>query len=106
MPGTVKIWWHDGAAIDSRRNDMPIVNEPELGFETVAVSTLPAASGPAPADATVALVQSDVGLRYRVRPEGDSTPADPTDSKPMPATGSVIDFIGVKPGASISFIEV
>lgn len=105
MPGTVKIWWHDGAAIDSRRNDMPIVNEPELGFETVAVSTSPAASGPAPADATVALVQSDVGLRYRVRRTGDSTPADATDSKPMPATGGAIDFIGVMPGASISFIE-
>lgn len=105
MPGTVKIWWHDGAAIDSRRNDMPIVNEPELGFESVAVSTSPTASGPAPDNATVALVESDIGLRYRVRREGDSTPADTTDSKPMAATGSAVDFIGVKPGASISFIE-
>lgn len=106
MPGTVKIWWHDGAAIDARRNDMPIVNEPELGFESVAVSTTPAASGPAPDSATVALVESDVGVRYRVRRPGESMPADPTESKPMSATGAGVDFIAVVSGASISFVEV
>ncbi len=105
MPGTVKIWWHDGAALDSRRNDMPIVSEPELGFETVGVSASPAASGPAPDDATVALIESDVSLRYRVRSQGDSTPADATDSKPLAATRGAVDFIGVRPGSSISFVE-
>ena len=105
MPGTVKIWWHDGAAIDSRRNDMPVVNEPELGFETVAVSAAPAASGPAPEDATVALIESDISVRYRVRRPGDGTPADAAQSKPVAATGGSVDFIGVKPGATISFVE-
>lgn len=105
MPGTVKIWWHDGAAIDSRRNDMPIVSEPELAFETVSVSGAAAASGPAPDDATVALIESDVGVRYRVRSQGDNTPADAANSKPMAPTGDAVDFIGVKPGASISFVE-
>lgn len=105
MPGTVKIWWHDGAARDSRHNDMPVVKEPELGFETVAVSTAPAASGPAPASATLALVESDVAFRYRVRRAGDATQADAVSSKPMAATGTCTDIIGIAPGCSISFVE-
>ena len=105
MPGTVKIWWHDGAAIDARRNDIPVINEPEVGFETVAVSATPAASGPAPTNATVALVESDVGLRYRVRSAGDGTPANADTCKPMAPTGGGIDFIAVSRGSSISFVE-
>ena len=105
MPGTVKIWWHDGGAIDSRRNDMPIVSEPELGFETVPVSATPSSSGPAPSDATVALIESDVALRYRVRRSGDKMSAEAASSKPLPATGHRVDFIGVSPGSSISFVE-
>jgi hypothetical protein len=105
MPGTVRIWWHDGAARDARNNDMPVVREPELGFELVAVSATPSSSGPAPVNAMVALVESDVDLRYRVRRAGDATPADPADCKPMPATGGGLDFIGVAPGCTISFVE-
>lgn len=105
MPGTVKIWWHDGSAIDSRRNDMPVVNEPELGFETISVSTTPAASGAAPKEATLALIESDVNLRYRVCRPGDNVPADTESCKPMAATGGGIDFIGVGLGCSISFVE-
>jgi hypothetical protein len=105
MPGTVRIWWHDGAARDARYNDMPIVGEPELGFETFAVSATPSASGPAPETATLALVETDVGLRYRVRRAGDATPADPADCKPIATTGRGVDFIGVAPGCSISFVE-
>jgi len=37
MPGTVKVWWHDGAVRDIRYHNIPVVNEPELGFEAVAV---------------------------------------------------------------------
>lgn len=105
MPGTVKIWWHDGGALDSRRNDMPVVNEPELGFEAVALSATPAASGPAPANATVALVEADASFRYRVRPAGDNRPAAAADCKPMTTGAGCIDFIGVRPGCSISFVE-
>lgn len=105
MPGTVKIWWHDGAAIDVRRNQMPVVSEPELGFETLAVSASPAASGLAPTNARVALIESDVGVRYRVRVSGDATPADLTDSKPLAAAIGAVDFIAVAEGCSISFVE-
>lgn len=105
MPGTVKIWWHDGAATDARNNDLPVVNEPELGFEALALSATPAASGPAPANATVALVEADVPFRYRVRPADDDRPAEAGDCKPMAAMPGCVDFIGVRPGCSISFVE-
>ena len=53
MPGTVKIWWHDGATKDVRYNELPVVNEPELGFETGAVGrgadADPVSSKPLPA---------------------------------------------------------
>ena len=48
MPGTVKIWWHDGAVRDVRYHDIPVVNEPELGFESIAVGASPVQSGAGP----------------------------------------------------------
>ena len=106
MPGTVKIWWHDGAVVDIRHHDIPVVNEPQLGYETVAVSATPANSGPAPADATVAIVETDVDVRYHVRPAGDFSLADAETSKPIGATGIATDAIGIQAGFSISFVEV
>jgi len=44
MPGTVKVWWHDGATKDVRYNELPVVNEPELGYEPIAVSATPAST--------------------------------------------------------------
>lgn len=106
MPGTVKIWWHDGATKDVRYNDLPVVNEPELGFESIAVGTAPASTGPAPEDAVVAIVESDVNVRYLVRLPGSSADADPTDSKPLPSTGFGTNSIGVARDCTISFLEV
>lgn len=106
MPGTAKIWWHDGATKDVRYNELPVVNEPELGYETVAVSATPANTGPAPEDAVVAIVESDVDLRYLVRRSGETQAADPVNSKPLPATGFGTDSIGVCAGCTISFVEV
>ena len=105
MPGTVKIWWHDGAVRDVRYHDIPVVNEPELGFESVAVGASPALTGPAPADAVVAVVETDVGVRYLVRRNGVGEDADAMTSKPIGATGHATDTIGVQPGDTISFIE-
>jgi hypothetical protein len=105
MPGTVKIWWHDGATKDVRYNTVPVLNEPELGFETVAVTDAPSATGPAPEDATIAVVETDVNLRYLVRRPGVNAAADALTSKPIGATGLATDYIGVTPGCTISFIE-
>ena len=105
MPGLVKIWWHDGATRDIRYHDIPVVNEPELGFETVAVSGVAANTGAAPSDATVALVETDINVRYVVRRPGGTATADPVLSKPIAATGPATNSIGVAPGHSISFIE-
>lgn len=105
MPGTVKIWWHDGGVVDVRHHDIPVVNEPELGFETVFVSGTPANTAPAPGDAKVAIVETDVDLRYVVRRVGDAALADVATSKPIAATGLGTDAIGVLPGYSISFVE-
>ncbi len=106
MPGTVKVWWHDGATKDVRYNELPVVNEPELGFESIAVNATPANTGPAPEDAVVAIVESDVKVRYLVRLPGDTTDADPVGSKPLPATGFGSNSIGVGKDCSISFVEV
>ena len=106
MPGTVKIWWHDGAVRDVRYHDIPVVNEPELGYETVAVSGTAAASGPAPGQANVAIVECDVDIRYKVRRPGETFNADLVSSKPIQKTGFATDTIGVGPGDTISFIEV
>lgn len=105
MPGTVKIWWHDGAVRDIRYHDIPVVNEPEIGYETVSIGAVAASSGPAPAQATVAVVECDVDLRYRVRRPGETFDADAVTSKPIPATGISTDTIGVGSGDTISFIE-
>lgn len=105
MPGTVKIWWHDGAVKDVRHHDIPVVNEPELGFEQVAVSDVPALTGAAPAHTSVAIVETDVNVRYVVRHPGDVTLADAETSKPVAATGVSTDAIGVAPGCTISFVE-
>ena len=105
MPGTVKVWWHDGATKDVRYNELPIVNEPELGFESVAVSATPAGTSPAPEDAVVAIVESDVNVRYLVRLPGDVADADTATSKPLPATGFGTNSIGVARNCTISFIE-
>lgn len=105
MPGTAKIWWHDGATKDVRYNELPVVNEPELGFETVAIGAIPASTGTAPDDAVVAIIECDVNLRYVVRLPGGSQATDPVNSKPLSATGFGTDSIGVRPGYSISFVE-
>lgn len=105
MAGTVKIWWHDGAVRDVRYHDIPVVNEPELGFESVAVGAAPAATGPVPAGATVAVVECDVNVRYRVRRPGETGGADAATSKPIAATGHATDTIGVAAGDTISFVE-
>jgi hypothetical protein len=106
MPGTVKVWWHDGATKDVRYNELPVVNEPELGFESVAVSAVAASTSPAPEDAVVAIVESDVNVRYLVRLPGGATDADPIGSKPLPATGFGTNSIGVAKDCTISFEEV
>lgn len=105
MPGTVKIWWHDGATRDVRYNDLPIVNEPELQYETVSVSTTPASTSLAPENAVVAIVECDVNIRYLVRRPGDTAEADAVSSKPIPATGFGTNSIGVSENCSISFVE-
>ena len=105
MAGTVKIWWHDGATRDVRYNDLPVVNEPELGYETVSVGTTPAATGPAPQDAVVAIVESDVNVRYLVLRPGETGEADAVASKPLPATGFGTNSIGVSADCTISLVE-
>lgn len=105
MPGTIKVWWHDGATKDVRYNELPVVNEPELGYETVVVGASPASTGPAPEDAVVAIVETDVPVRYLVRRPGGIANADAVTSKPMPATGFGTNSIGVGPDCTISFVE-
>jgi len=106
MSGLVKIWWHDGSVKDVRYHDIPVVGEPELGYEAVTVSPVPVSSGPAPAGTTVAIIETEVNLRYRVRPAGDTTDADPIASKPLLRSNLWTDPIGVKAGQTISFVEV
>lgn len=105
MPETLKIWWHDGATKDVRYNELPVANEPELGFASLVVGPLPVKSPPAPEDATVAIIESDVNFRYAVVAPGGSGDADPVNSKPMAATGFATDAIGVRPGYQISVVE-
>lgn len=105
MPGLVKIWWHDGATRDIRYHDIPVVNEPELGFETITVNAIAANSTAAPSDASVAVIETDVNVRYTVRRPGGTATADLVTSKPIAATGPTTNSIGVAPGYSISFIE-
>jgi hypothetical protein len=81
------------------------VNEPELGYVAVAVGPVPETSTPAPANAVVAVIETDVDIRYLVRRGGIGGNADAVTSKPVAATGHGTDTIGVKPGDVISFIE-
>ena len=106
MPGTVKIWWHDGAVNDIRYHDIPVVAEPEVGFETVMIGPTASASGPAPANTTVAIIETDVDFRYTVRPQGVTTEASVLASKPVLALNLATISIGASEGQSISFIEV
>jgi hypothetical protein len=105
MPGTVKVWWHDGATKDVRYTELPVANEPELGFESHVVGPIAIETGPAPEDATVAIVEADVNFRYLVLPPEAVGAADRINSKPIPATGFGTDTIGVRPGFRISMIE-
>ena len=106
MTATIKIWWHDGATKDVRYNELPVVNEPELGFESVTVSLTAGSTGPAPEDAVVALVESDGNFRDLGRRPGGITDADPVGSKPLPATEFGTNSIGVAKNCTISFLEV
>lgn len=106
MPGTVRIWWHRGALRDMNYNSMPVVDEPEISMETVTLNGSVETTGPAPADASVALVQSDVDLAYVVRPAGVAVLADPALHKPLNATGNELYSIGIPEGASLSLVEL
>ncbi|MEM7506151.1 MAG: hypothetical protein AAF415_05350 [Pseudomonadota bacterium] len=105
MPGTIKIWWHDGSTRDARYQSTPLINEPELDFETVAVGAAPASSGEAPAEAYVAVIESNVAVRYRIQPVGSTEDAASPRAKPMLATSFATATIGVRPGYRISFME-
>ena len=105
MPGEVKIWWHDGAVKDIRYHDIPVVAEPELAFESFIVSGTAVSSGPAPANATVAIVEITTDVRYTVRPPGDTTAATIASSKPILSMNLITEAIGVSEGYTISFIE-
>lgn len=105
MPGTLKIWWHDGATKDVRYNELPVANEPELGFASLVVGPVAVDSPPAPVDATVAFIESTVNFRYIVVPPESTAAVDPATAKPMAATGFGTDAIGVQPGYRISVIE-
>lgn len=107
MPGTIKIWWHDGAVKDVRYNELPVVNEPEIGFTSISTAgATPVTSQPAPDEATVAIVETDVSVRYVVRRPGGAAVAHQLNSKPIAATGFGTDSIGVSVGDTISFVEV
>src|SRR5690625_8026489 len=100
MSGTVRIWWHDGATRDARNNHIPVVNEPELGFEEVSISEIPVSTDPAPRSATVALIQSAIAVHYRVTPPGHRRAADPAICRPMGATGEAAEISGGGPAIS------
>ena len=51
------------------------------------------------------MVETDVNVRYLVRPNGIGGNADVVTSKPIAATGHGTDVIGIRPGDVISFIE-
>jgi len=105
MPGTVKLWWHDGSTLDVRNHPTPLINEPEHGFETLGVGATPVATGPAPDGCCVAVIESDVALRYRVLAPGQAGSASDPEAKPMAATGFRVSTIGVRPGMTLSLIE-
>jgi len=105
MPGTAKLWWHDGSTRDARYHPTPLINEPEIGFETIAISASPAASTAAPEDCYVAVLETDVAIRYLVRVPGDSRDASADEAKPLVATGHAVATIGILPGSTLSIVE-
>ena len=54
----------------------------------------------------VAIVESDVDVRYLMLLPGGAADADPVGSKPLPATGFGTNSIGVGRDCTISFVEV
>ncbi|MEM1277931.1 MAG: hypothetical protein AAGH74_15515 [Pseudomonadota bacterium] len=106
MPGTVKIWWHSGALRDEKYNAVPIVEEPEIATETLAVNGAALISAPAPELARIALIQSTIDIAYVVRLPGASTIADAAVHKPLAATGLDLHAVSVPEGASISVVEI
>jgi len=105
MPGSVKLWWHDGATRDARYHATPLVNEPEMGFETLSLSATPVTTPPAPAEAHVAVLETDVALRYLVVAPGEARDATDPKAKPLAATGFAVATVGVRPGHSLSLVE-
>jgi hypothetical protein len=105
MPGTVRLWWHDGSTLDVRNHPTTLINEPELAFESHTVGASPVAAGPAPAGAHVAVLESAVNLRYRVIPAGAAGSAADAAAKPLTATGHAVATIGLAPGATLSLVE-
>ncbi|MEM1344126.1 MAG: hypothetical protein AAGI34_06040 [Pseudomonadota bacterium] len=106
MPGTLKLWWHDGSTLDVRAHPTPLINEPERAYETLSLTTTPATTGPAPERCFVAAIETDVDLRYRVLLPGQTGSAADPEAKPMPRTGFRLATIGVQPGATLSVVEV
>lgn len=105
MPGTAKLWWHDGSARDARYSPTPLINEPELGFETLSISSTPVTTGPAPEDGYVAVLQTTVDILYVVRRPGETRDATAPEAKPLLATGAGVASIGLMPGFTISIME-
>lgn len=105
MPGTVKVWWHDGAVTDIRHHNLPVVNEPELSYQELSVGSTSVPTAAAPDLATIAVIETDIDVRYLVRRPNETAGADAQTSKPIRATGHGHDVIGVSTGYSISFIE-
>lgn len=106
MPGTVNLWWHDGSTRDARYHPTPLIGEPEMGFETHPLSATPVSSTPAPEDVYVAVIETDVDIRYLVTAPGDLRDASAPEAKPLVATGHSVATIGIRPGFSLSMVEV
>jgi hypothetical protein len=102
---TVKIWWHDGSTLDVRNHPTPLINEPEVAFESVVVGAVPVSTGPAPEESVVCVIESPVPLRYRVRVPGGTGLASDVEAKRIAATGTRNATIGVQPGFTISLLE-
>lgn len=105
MPGTIKIWWHDGSTRDARYQPTPLINEPEIAFEELTVGATAVSSGTAPEEAYVAVIESEIPVRYRIQPDPASEDATSPRAKPMLSTSFATATIGVQPGFRISFIE-
>lgn len=104
---TVKVHWIRGSAQTGPTGTL-LATEPDIAVEDVAPGVgSPAATGPAPAGAYVAAIETDARLRYTVRGSGGTSPDADGDGRPIaPASFGLADFIAVWPGATISFVEV